>query len=90
MHMPHLIHRRRHTVIPLVIIGLIASLFLAIALFWIAGVAKNRFAETGPENACVQDSDCWCRRFDGAKFLTGTSRSMCDPVLNTCVRCYYY
>ncbi len=90
MHMLHRIRRHKHAVIPVVIIGLVVSLFLAIALFWIAGFAKNRLVETGPENACVQDSECWCRRFDGAKFLPGTNQSMCDPLLNTCVRCYYY
>ncbi len=44
-------------------------------------------AETGPKQACTADADCWCRKFNGAKFLDGKSPGKCDK--GRCAPCLY-
>src|SRR3989337_3891699 len=52
---------------------------------------------TGPETLCRKDSDCWCRRFTGEKFIEGTEQSRCCtkieplfcPEVNRCLQCFY-
>ncbi|HZH44588.1 MAG TPA: hypothetical protein VEY50_10955 [Lysobacter sp.] len=44
-------------------------------------------AETGPETSCEVDTDCWCRSFDGARFLPEKAPSRCEN--NRCATCYY-
>ena len=51
-----------------------------------AGPASQSL-ETGPETACKADSECWCRKFTGAKFNDGKIQSRC--VRNQCGRCMY-
>ncbi|MBI4176203.1 MAG: hypothetical protein HY518_03290 [Candidatus Aenigmarchaeota archaeon] len=52
--------------------------------------ASPDLPETGPENYCDSDSDCWCRNFDGAKFLPGRGGlSGCNMDTNRCKMCYY-
>ena len=89
--MLHLIHRHRHNIIPVFVIGAVLAVFLAVALFWIKLEQESGDLETGPETACTQDIDCWCRNFDGAGFLPGKGGSPgCNLKAGTCYPCYYY
>ncbi len=46
--------------------------------------------ETEANTVCQSDADCWCRNFDGTKFLLeGTSPGVCDMQTKRCGTCYY-
>lgn len=57
-------------------------------------------AQTGPEDSCKSNADCYCLNFNGAQFLAGRSSSRCcvtreicgdqrDVPLDHCMRCTY-
>lgn len=57
---------------------------------------KSRSVETNSSTACNSNSDCWCRPFDGSKFLEGAANSVCCkevgpscPKVNHCADCQY-
>ena len=54
-----------------------------------AGISWCATLETGPDTFCADDAACWCRRFDGARFLPGRSRHRCDQQTMRCEQCYY-
>ena len=37
--------------------------------------------ETSNSDQCTQNEDCWCRIFNGAKFLEGMNQSSCCLIL---------
>ena len=45
--------------------------------------------ETSPNTFCDSNDDCWCRMFDGAKFLPGKAEWSCDMQANRCQKCVY-
>jgi hypothetical protein len=42
-----------------------------------------------PNNSCKKNSDCSCKNFDGADFISGSAPGQCDLETNTCKTCYY-
>lgn len=75
-----------------------AGIVLALSLLAIAGCREERSAapvtinsiepaETGPETSCRVDTQCWCRSFTGAEFISGKVQSRCEK--NKCVACLY-
>ncbi|MDP1689544.1 MAG: hypothetical protein Q8L47_05485 [bacterium] len=50
---------------------------------------KIGILETDGGTYCKENSDCWCRNFDGAKFTSGKSLYQCDKNTNRCLPCYY-
>lgn len=56
----------------LIVIVLICLLVLALSYF-----GEDNILETGPENYCESDDDCYCRIFTGAEFLKGKDKSVC-------------
>ena len=48
----------------------------------------NTIEETGPNTACSSDTQCWCRSFDGSKFIPDEKApSKCD--FGKCMSCFY-
>ncbi|MCI0558259.1 MAG: hypothetical protein MN733_07165 [Nitrososphaera sp.] len=45
--------------------------------------------QTSENTFCDSDNDCWCRIFDGAKFLPGKTEWYCDKEKNRCNACIY-
>jgi len=60
------------------------------------------YSETDPNDSCNGDEDCWCKSFNGAKFIPGKTPSKCCTVeysqeypnlcneQNKCISCIYY
>lgn len=46
-------------------------------------------SDTGTQTSCDTNEDCWCKSFDGAKFLPGKTPSVCDSASHTCAVCHY-
>jgi hypothetical protein len=45
--------------------------------------------QTSEKTFCDSDNDCWCRIFDGAKFLPGKSEWSCNMQTGRCQKCLY-
>ncbi|MBF0433276.1 MAG: hypothetical protein HQK83_18500 [Fibrobacteria bacterium] len=55
-------------------------------------ITDTKLKETGVNNKCDDNSDCWCRGFDGAKFYDDIKeQSMCclDSLSSTCQKLNY-
>jgi hypothetical protein len=46
-------------------------------------------AQTSENTFCDLDNDCWCRIFDGTKFLPGKSEWACNMQTSRCEECIY-
>lgn len=55
----------------------------------IAAMNNSNAAETGVKTFCESDSECWCRMFDGTKFVEGRGPSKCNLDTGKCVKCQY-
>ena len=51
--------------------------------------SMNNSVETGEKTYCESDSDCWCRKFNGTKFIEGKAASICVPETGKCQKCMY-
>ena len=51
--------------------------------------AMSNVSETGEKTYCDTDADCWCRKFDGTRFVEGKAQSVCNPDTGKCQKCMY-
>ena len=52
-------------------------------------LCSQSISNTEKVTTCNKDSDCSCRRFNGADFLPGTAPGSCNLTTNICNTCYY-
>ena len=45
--------------------------------------------ETTQNTICSTNKDCWCRNFDGSKFISGSVENTCNIKTNRCSICSY-
>ncbi len=49
----------------------------------------SKVTETDSTTACEVSGECWCRNFDGTKFLPGKVTGICNLQTHRCNNCYY-
>jgi len=50
---------------------------------------NNQLKETNSSNKCSSDTECFCRIFDGSRFLEGRTQGHCDIEKGFCRECLY-
>ncbi len=65
------------------------SLKIAAPITSYGNLATIDTPETGSNTYCEANNECWCRKFDGAKFIEGKSPSICDEKKQRCQACHY-